>query len=305
VRWQALHVFNPAAGVYHDKVYLLYRAEDDYGQMKIGRHTSRLGLAESSDGIHFTRSDEPVVFPDRDAHRCHEWPGGCEDARLVQAPDGTYVLTYTMKNHYIPRLGIATSRDLRHWTKHGCPFHRAGRPWAEINTKAASIVCELVDGRLVAAKIKGQYWMYWGVRKLHAATSNDLIHWTDRGVVARRRPGRFDVLIAEAGPPAVLTEHGIVLLYNGKNDATKGDPTIAHHLYTGGQLLFSRDNPLECVGRLDAPFFWPEEPFELTGQYVAGTTFLEGLVYFQGKWFLYYGCADSVVGVAVWDPGAA
>jgi predicted GH43/DUF377 family glycosyl hydrolase len=43
-------------------------------------------------------------------------------------------------------------------------------------------------------------------------------------------------------------------------------------------------------------------PYEKTGQYAAGTTFVEGLVLFRGKWFLYYGCADSLVGVAVYDP---
>ena len=42
---------------------VLYRAEDDTGEMRIGLHTSRLGLAESADGIHFTRRPEPVVYP--------------------------------------------------------------------------------------------------------------------------------------------------------------------------------------------------------------------------------------------------
>jgi predicted GH43/DUF377 family glycosyl hydrolase len=40
-------------------------------------------------------------------------------------------------------------------------------------------------------------------------------------------------------------------------------------------------------------------PHEITGQYKAGTTFSEGLVYFKGKWYLYYGTADSFVGVAI------
>jgi len=39
-------------------------------------------------------------------------------------------------------------------------------------------------------------------------------------------------------------------------------------------------------------------PYEKTGQYAAGTTFAEGLVYFHRRWFLYYGCADSLVAVA-------
>ena len=37
----------------------------------------------------------------------------------------------------------------------------------------------------------------------------------------------------------------------------------------------------------------------VTGQYQAGTTFAEALVFFKGKWFLYYGTADSFVGLAI------
>ncbi len=58
------------------------------------------------------------------------------------------------------------------------------------------------------------------------------------------------------------------------------------------------------VGRLDQPFLRPEKPYERTGQYAAGTTFAEGLVRFKGKWFLYYGTADSFVGVVTADAGA-
>ena len=49
-------------------------------------------------------------------------------------------------------------------------------------------------------------------------------------------------------------------------------------------------------------FFTPSRSFKKSGQYVNGTVFIEGLVYFEQKWFLYYGCADSRVGVAIFDP---
>ncbi len=52
------------------------------------------------------------------------------------------------------------------------------------------------------------------------------------------------------------------------------------------------------LSRPDEPFFSPALPWERTGQYQAGTTFIEGLVPFRGEWFLYYGSADSLVGVA-------
>jgi predicted GH43/DUF377 family glycosyl hydrolase len=44
--------------------------------------------------------------------------------------------------------------------------------------------------------------------------------------------------------------------------------------------------------------FKPEMPYERSGQYAAGATFAEGLVAFEGQWLLYYGAADSFVGVA-------
>lgn len=52
---------------------------------------------------------------------------------------------------------------------------------------------------------------------------------------------------------------------------------------------------------MDKPFYIPESDFEKSGQYPAGTVFIEGLVFYNQKWFLYYGCADSRVAVAVYD----
>jgi predicted GH43/DUF377 family glycosyl hydrolase len=73
-------------------------------------------------------------------------------------------------------------------------------------------------------------------------------------------------------------------------------------MYTAGQALFDAKNPVKLLDRSSEPFIRPTESYEKTGQYVNGTTFVEGLVPFNGKWFLYYGTADSRVGVAVWDP---
>src|SRR5487761_1343529 len=53
VHWEALHTFNPAAIVRDGKIVVLYRAEDNTGEMEIGGHTSRIGMATSTDGIHF------------------------------------------------------------------------------------------------------------------------------------------------------------------------------------------------------------------------------------------------------------
>jgi predicted GH43/DUF377 family glycosyl hydrolase len=107
------------------------------------------------------------------------------------------------------------------------------------------------------------------------------------------------------GPPSLVTDRGILLIYNGKNAAVDGAEGIAANAYSDGQALFSTDDPRKLIARTKEPFFKPEEPWEHSGQYAAGTTFAEGLVFFEEKWFLYYGCADSRVGVAVFDPKAS
>ena len=294
VHWEASHTFNPAAVVKDGKVFVLYRAEDNTGANTIGAHTSRLGLAVSEDGIHFQRLPQPALFPAEDNQKDNEWTGGCEDPRLVEAEDGTFVVTYTQWNHKLPQLAVATSKDLIHWTKYGPLFPNLHR-----SSKSGAIVCQITDGRLKAVKINGKYRMYWGEGTISCASSDDLVHWDAGAPVLKPRPGKFDSALAEAGPPALLTDQGIVVLYNGKNSAAYGDPTLPPNVYADGQALFDPADPTHLLARTDAPFYKPEADFERAGQYAAGTTFIEGLVYFHAQWFLYYGCADSFVAVAV------
>jgi beta-1,2-mannosidase len=308
VQWEAYATFNPAAVVRNSKVYLLYRAEDATGAAMIGGHTSRLGLAESTDGLHFTRRPAPVLQPDRDAQARYEWTGGVEDPRVVETDDGRYVLTYTQWNGDVPRLAVATSSDLVTWIKHGPAFARAGDgKFLRTETKSGAILCRIAGERLIATKVQGKYWMYYNVPHIQIATSDDLIHWTPledadgRALkVLSPRAGYFDSWLVEAGPPAILTDRGIVLLYNAGNLGTNGEPSLPARVYTGGQALFDAQNPIKLLDRTDAPFIRPTEPYEKSGQYVEGTTFTEALIFFQGQWLLYYGTADSRVGVATW-----
>lgn len=309
VHWEALHTFNPAAIVRQGRIYVLYRAEDDSGSAIIGGHTSRLGLASSADGLHFTREPEPVLYPAKDAQESRESPGGVEDPRIVEAPDGTYVLTYTQwsRARKVYSVGIATSPDLHHWTKQGPAFRGSldGR-YDEYKYKSAAIVTGLRGGKLVAAMIHGKYWMYWGDLGIRLASSTDLIHWTPLEespgkprIILAPRPGMPDSDFPEAGPPPLLTKSGIVMLYKAKNkDGVGSDPKLKPGTYSVEVATFTAGDPGKVVSRTVTPVFKPELPFEQTGQYAAGTTFSEGLVLFQGKWWLYYGCADSFVGVA-------
>src|SRR5689334_3679622 len=119
LRWEEKDVFNPAAVIRNDTVFLLYRAEDRIGKFA---GTSRIGLAWSTDGLHFTKMTQPVLYPGNDEQKKWEWEGGCEDPRIAEGPGGNYVMTYTAYDGDKARLMVATSPDLLHWTKHGPAF---------------------------------------------------------------------------------------------------------------------------------------------------------------------------------------
>lgn len=308
VRWEESDIFNPAATVKDGKIVVLYRAEDNSAQ-GIGKRTSRIGYAESVDGVTMKRFDSPVLFPGGDEFESIECPGGCEDPRVAMTEDGLYVMLYTAWNRKTPRLAVATSRDLKNWTKHGLAFEKAydGR-FARIATKSASMLTKVKGGKLVIDKVDGKYFMYWGEYAVHAATSDNLTDWypvldenNELLKIARPRNGYFDSQMTECGPPAIRTKQGIVLMYNGKNDKKRGDANYPAGAYCAGQLLLDSKDPYKVLGRLDKPFFMPEASFEKSGQYKDGTVFIEGLAYYKKKLYLYYGCADSKVAVAVCD----
>lgn len=314
VRWEEKDVFNPATVVRGDTIFLIYRAEDPVGKYA---GTSRIGLAYSFDCYSFKREKEPVLYPDNDDQMKYEWEGGCEDPRVVEDENGTYYMTYTAYDGDKARLMIATSFNLRKWTKHGPVFFKEGDKYVNMWSKSGSIVCREENGRLIATRIKGKYWMYWGDSNIYIATSDNLIDWvplreedqlknmTDTinnyDVAFKRlispRQGFFDSQLVEPGPPAVMTERGILLIYNSKNHPTAGDTLLAKGTYAAGQVLIDSNDPMLVLNRADKWFLAPDQDFEITGQ-VNNVCFAEGLSFFKNRWLLYYGTADSKIAVA-------
>jgi beta-1,2-mannosidase len=97
----------------------------------------------------------------------------------------------------------------------------------------------------------------------------------------------------------MMMDKGILLIYNAANKGFLNDPKASpENSYKAGQALFNLKNPLHLVARMEKPFFQPDRPYEIQGQ-VNRVVFLEGLAYFKKSWFLYYGTADSKIGVAV------
>ena len=286
--WESAGTFNPAvlrvtdSAHFSSKFVMLYRAQDVAG-------TSRLGYAESRDGIQFTRRPEPVLVPETD----YEKDGGVEDPRLQKIGD-EYILTYTGYNKKDAQLCLATSRDLIHWDRKGVILPAYKGKWNVAWTKSGAIVPEKIDGK---------YWMYWlgtaadKTDQMGLSYSTDLVHWTEatNTPVLPRRPGRFDSRVVEPGPPPILTPDVIVLVYNGADDKL---------VYRTGIAVFDRKDPRNLISRSDQPVFAPEKNWEKVGQ-VPNVVFVEGMVPVKttedndnDAFLLYYGGADKYVGVA-------
>jgi beta-1,2-mannosidase len=326
VHWQESFIFNPAAIVKDGKVYLIFRGEDRIGQYG---GTSRIGLAESEDGVTFKKLPAPVLFPDNDEYLIYEKDGGCEDPRIVEKPEGGYVMTYTAFDGKRARLLVATSDDLFTWKKQGLAFGKAGNGiYRDLWSKSGSIICKLEGNKLVAIKVNGKYWMYWGETDIFLATSDNLIDWEPvikeektgkllskylghgsyeitfgppihyfKSAVSIRN-GRFDSGLVEPGPPAIITKDGILLIYNASNNPEIGDTTLMGSEYTVGQILFDLKDPSISIARCTNYFLRSESNRERTGQ-MNNTAFVEGMVYFKKAWYLYYVTGEANIGVAV------
>ena len=108
----------------------------------------------------------------------------------------------------------------------------------------------------------------------------------------------FDSRVVEPGPPPILTDRGIVLIYNGADDQL---------VYRAAVAIFDRRDPRKLLSRSDTPIFAPERQWEKVGQ-VPNVVFVEAMVLVKGKeegmvregsrWLFYYGAADKYVGVA-------
>lgn len=284
-------IFNPAAIVHNNKVGLLCRCINyDNKPKKHNWSVSSLVWAWSDNGTDFVLDD--VAFLKGDPNGIYG--GGFEDPRLVWLPEEElYVLTYTGVKNYIETPGlIALSKDLKNWEFLGEAFPDRA-------------VC------IVPKKINGKYWAYYGTSSIFVSWSDDLRTWhTDRKPVLNTREGNFDGHFCESVASPIISENGIFLMYNGATpDRENFDYVNKHGLtdylahrtesrYSIGWALFDANEPTRLISRCDKPVLEPTELYELFG-HVGFAIFGCGLVKFNSKYHLYYGCNDNRIAVAI------
>lgn len=279
--WQNIGVFNPAA-VYEDgKVHIVYRAQSGDG-------TSVFGYASSKDGIHIDENlNEPIYVPREDFEKkIHETGNsGCEDPRITKIDD-RFFMTYTAYDGVNPPRVAMTSISVQDFLskKWNWTTPKLISP-PGVDDKDACIIKNTKGSGYIAFHRLGEVIWIDILRDLEFPEDKFL----SGGILAHARHDKWDNVKIGISTPPIETEYGWLLFYHG----------VSHPraFYKVGAMLLDYNDPKKVIGRSDEPLLEPEKPYELIGQ-VSNVVFPCGAVVIDGTVYLYYGGADSVVGVA-------
>ena len=302
--WESRCVLNPAV-IYDDernKFVMLYRAAGDDEA-----HIIQLGLAESDDGIHFTRvSDEPAMKADP----LHPDGGSLEDPRMVKL-DGRYFITYAaeatppgrywivdeMKRfrkenwpkdlHTLPALiRDFTSVSYLAYTDDFKTFKRLGRITdSRYDDRDVVIFPERINGqyvRISRPKRDGKTPSIW------ITYSDDLMEWGMPTKFIEPKEYWEQARMGASCPP-IRTKDGWLLVYHGVD--------AVDEIYRVGFALLDLEHPEKVLARTKNFVMEPDCDFETQGIY-NGCVFPTGIVEKDGLFYIYYGCADTYIGLA-------
>lgn len=282
VLWEAEGTINPAAIDLGEKTRILYRAVAK-------GNVSAFGYAETSDGFSIDyRSDKPAYIPradfelgpDEGAHPNH----GCEDPRLMAIGDKIF-MAYTAYDGSTPRVAMTSISPedfaARKWSG-----------WAMPNAITPPGVTDK-DAAILPEPVNGAYMLFHRVNESVCADFVGSLDFSKERItqcieIISPRRGMWDGGKVGITAPPVKTDRGWLLLYHGVSWSTT---------YRVGAVLLDLKDPTVVRARTAVPLFEPEEEYERKG--VKGNVvFPCGLVIRGGTAYIYYGAADSVIGVA-------
>lgn len=325
-------VLNPGSGYGPDgRLYLLPRL------VAAGNH-SRIGLGEVvvTDGVPTDVVRRGVVLaPERPWERGAR-TAGTEDPRVTWVEAiGRHVMTYVAFGPLGPRTAIATSLDLRHWTRHGPVLYEydddLGSDLNLFPNKDSSFFPEPViapDGTECLAVLHRPMWDLDDIRPGQGAQPPAALDETrpsiwisfvplsavldDLGALAHWRGHRFvagprfayEELKIGGGPPPVRVPEGWLVLHHGVTGTlTNAFEPQQHVNYAAGALILDATEPWRVIARTATPLMTAETEQERAGT-VPNVVFPTAVAEIDTVPYVFYGMADSRIGVArlVRDP---
>lgn len=236
----------------------------------------------SDDAINWTISDEPIKFEGDAQVTVREYR---YDPRCCKIDD-KYYITWCNGAHG-PTIGIAYTTDFK-------TFHQLDNAFLPYNR----------NGVLFPRKIGGNYMMlsrpsdtgHTPFGDIFCSQSPDLTYWgKHRWVMGTINDDRSAWQSKKIGPGSVPieTDEGWLLIYHGVLNTCNG------YVYRIGVALLDKDEPWIVKARCANYILAPQEPYEMNGD-VPNVTFPCATLTdaATGRIAIYYGCADTVTGLA-------
>ncbi|MBT1002227.1 glycosidase [Paenarthrobacter sp. DKR-5] len=325
---EAEGVLNPATVRGADgTLYLLPR-------LVAAQNVSRIGLAEIkvADGVPVSVAREGVLMaPDRSwEHGAQN--AGVEDPRVTFIPElGLNVMTYVAYGPLGPRTALAVSEDERSWRRLG-PVSFAYDDDAEIDVdlglypnKDAVFFPEVVrdpEGVPSFAVLHRPVWDLQDVRPgevpMPPAGLPDerpsiwisfipvedvrkdvkaLARWSKHRVVAWPEAA-FEQTKIGSGPAPIRVDEGWLLLYHGvTGQLVHGVAQQKNVNYSAAAMILDAEEPWRVTSRTSEPLLSADTEDERDG-IVPNVVFPTAIEEVDGTLFVFYGMADSKIGVA-------
>jgi len=237
----------------------------------------------SPDGIHWKIQDDCLEMTDADAEVLRKEYR--YDARITPL-DGKYYITWC-NGYHGPTIGVAWTEDFR-------TFHQLENAFLPYNR----------NGVLFPRKINGMYMMlsrpsdtgHTPFGDIYLSQSRDLEFWGRHRFVFGTHGGNASAWQATKvgpGPTPIETDEGWLLIYHGVLNTCNG------FVYRMGCALLDRDEPWKVRLRSADYILAPWEIYECVGD-VPNVTFPCAALADAdtGRIAIYYGCADTVTGLA-------
>jgi predicted GH43/DUF377 family glycosyl hydrolase len=289
-----------------------------YRAIRIGNY-STVGYCRLEEPLKIVeRYDKPVLFPQFDYEN-----QGVEDPRITKIED-TYYLSYCTHDDLNALGALATSKDLKEWTKHGIITPMLTYDEFKALTEVEHVLSEkylryyadyklrgfldkklyLWDKNIVffPRRINGKLVYFHRIRpgiqivKIDAITDLTKAFWEKymlnfKNNIVLDPKYQHEASYIGGGAPPIETKDGWVVIYHGVEDTPTG------YCYTACAALLDLDDPQKEISRLKTPLFTPEYKWEQEG-IVNNVVFPTGTAMFEDRLYIYYGAADAKIAAA-------
>lgn len=255
---------------------------------------------------------------------------GVEDPRITFVePLGLHVMTYVAYGPLGPKSAIAVSTDTVTWRRLG-PIHFAYQSGLDTDlnlfpNKDIVFFPEAVpgpDGRPTLAVLHRPMWdldwlrpgegartpagidddrpsIWIGYIDLEAATRDlSALTTVERSAMIVAPEAAYESAKIGAGPSPLRVPEGWLLLHHGVSGAKPKGFELAHgSKYAAGAILLDAADPRRIVARSAEPLLAPETAEETSGT-LANVVFPTAIEKIGDRFFVFYGMADSSIGVA-------